>query len=85
MTWNCGCPTTAAASPPSAFPRCWPGTGGGIGLSNVDARLRATFGEHYGLRIDSRPGAGTTVIMSVPNLGADRASRVGRAAAGVAA
>ncbi len=44
------------------------GAGGGIGLSNVDARLRATFGERYALRIDSRVGAGTTAIMTVPNL-----------------
>ena len=44
------------------------GTGGGIGLSNVDARLRATFGERYALRIESVLGRGTTVIMTVPNL-----------------
>lgn len=44
------------------------GAGGGIGLSNVDARLRATFGEAYALRIESVPGEGTTVIMTVPNL-----------------
>jgi two-component system LytT family sensor kinase len=44
------------------------GTGGGIGLSNVDARLRATFGERYALHIESTPGQGTTVVMTVPNL-----------------
>ncbi len=44
------------------------GTGGGIGLSNVDARLRATFGERYGLRIDSAVGGGTTTVMRVPHL-----------------
>jgi two-component system LytT family sensor kinase len=44
------------------------GTGGGIGLSNVDARLRATFGEAYALRIESAPGSGTTAIMTVPHL-----------------
>jgi two-component system LytT family sensor kinase len=44
------------------------GTGGGIGLSNVDARLRATFGERYALHIESTPGEGTTVVMTVPNL-----------------
>jgi two-component system, LytTR family, sensor kinase len=44
------------------------GAGGGIGLSNVDARLRATFGERYALRIESDPGQGTTAVMSVPNL-----------------
>ena len=44
------------------------GVGGGIGLSNVDARLRATFGERYALRIESRVGDGTTAVMKVPNL-----------------
>ena len=44
------------------------GAGGGIGLSNVAARLRATFGERYALRIDSTVGEGTTAVMKVPNL-----------------
>ncbi|MBV9366335.1 MAG: histidine kinase [Solirubrobacterales bacterium] len=44
------------------------GAGGGIGVSNVDARLRATFGERYALRIESNPGQGTTALMTVPNL-----------------
>ncbi len=39
---------------------------GGIGLSNVDGRMRAAFGEDYGLRIESTPGAGTAVVMTVP-------------------
>jgi len=53
---------------PQRVPALLAGAGGGIGLSNVDARLRATFGERYALRIDSRPGRGTTVVMTVPNL-----------------
>jgi two-component system LytT family sensor kinase len=44
------------------------GAGGGIGVSNVDQRLRATFGERYALQIRSRVGAGTTAVMTVPNL-----------------
>jgi two-component system LytT family sensor kinase len=51
------------------------GAGGGIGISNVDARLRATFGDRYALRIESQPGEGTTAIMTVPNL---RGEAVGR-------
>lgn len=52
------------------------GAGGGIGLSNVDSRLRATFGDRYALRIDSRVGHGTTVTMTVPDLpGAEPARR----------
>jgi two-component system, LytTR family, sensor kinase len=49
------------------------GASGGIGLSNVDARLRATFGERYGLRVESDLGAGTTVVMIVPKLVAEEA------------
>jgi two-component system LytT family sensor kinase len=51
------------------------GAGGGIGLSNVDARLRATFGERYALRIESEVGQGTTSIMTVPNLHGESSSR----------
>jgi two-component system LytT family sensor kinase len=47
------------------------GAGGGIGLSNVNARLRATFGERYALRIESHVGHGTTAVMLVPNLRGD--------------
>jgi two-component system, LytTR family, sensor kinase len=44
------------------------GAGGGIGVSNVDARLRATFGERYALNIESNFGEGTIAVMTVPNL-----------------
>jgi two-component system, LytTR family, sensor kinase len=44
------------------------GAGGGIGVSNVDGRLRATFGERYALRIESALRQGTTAVMTVPNL-----------------
>ncbi|WP_183096041.1 sensor histidine kinase [Nocardioides stalactiti] len=36
------------------------------GLGNVDARLRATFGDDYGLVVETAPGAGTKVIVRVP-------------------
>jgi two-component system LytT family sensor kinase len=62
---------------PERLPELLAGAGGGIGLPNVDARLRATFGERYGLRIDSELGHGTTAVMTVPNLLGDetRAAR----------
>jgi two-component system, LytTR family, sensor kinase len=60
---------------PELVPVVLAGAGGGIGLSNVDARLRATFGERYALRIDSRVGEGTTSIMTVPNLRGEVSSR----------
>jgi two-component system LytT family sensor kinase len=53
---------------PERVPAVLAGAGGGIGVSNVDARLRATFGERYALRIESRLGEGTTAIMTVPHL-----------------
>jgi two-component system LytT family sensor kinase len=57
---------------PDQVPAVLAGAGGGIGVSNVDARLRATFGERYALRIESELGHGTTAIMTVPNLQGDR-------------
>jgi two-component system LytT family sensor kinase len=42
------------------------GAKGGIGLSNVNRRLRSTFGDDYGLEIHSTPARGTTVVMVVP-------------------
>jgi two-component system, LytTR family, sensor kinase len=42
------------------------GHGGGVGLSNVQARLRTSFGTDYGLEIDTREGDGTTVTMTLP-------------------
>jgi two-component system LytT family sensor kinase len=56
---------------PERIPTVLAGAGGGIGLSNVDARLRATFGDRYGLQIESEPGHGTTVVMRVPNFAGD--------------
>jgi two-component system LytT family sensor kinase len=67
---------------PERVPAMLAGAGGGIGLSNVDARLRATFGERYALRIESALGHGTTVLMTVPNLAGDQLEP---SAAGVAA
>jgi len=37
-----------------------------IGLGNVDARLRATYGDDYGLVVETAPGAGTKVTVRVP-------------------
>ncbi|MBV9310978.1 MAG: histidine kinase [Solirubrobacterales bacterium] len=61
---------------PERVPGVLAGTGGGIGLSNVDQRLRATFGEGYALRIEPRAPAGTRIVMSVPNLRGDVESEV---------
>lgn len=42
------------------------GGAGGIGLANVDRRMRTSFGDEYGLALDSRPGEGTEVALVVP-------------------
>ena len=60
---------------PERVPAVLAGAGGGIGLSNVDARLRATFGDRYALRIESQVGEGTTAVMTVPNLRGESAPR----------
>lgn len=60
--------------PPNDLPRVMMpgfGKGIGIGLANVDQRLRGMFGPDHGLRIDSTLGEGTTVTMIVP-VGGDR-------------
>jgi two-component system, LytTR family, sensor kinase len=63
---------------PERVPAVLAGAGGGIGLSNVDARLRATFGERYALRIESELGHGTTAVMTVPNLPGEPQRTLGR-------
>jgi two-component system, LytTR family, sensor kinase len=42
------------------------GQGPGIGLGNVHGRLQSTFGEGYGLQVESSGGRGTTVVMTLP-------------------
>ncbi len=37
-----------------------------VGLGNVDERLRTTFGDDYGLVIETAVGAGTRVVVRVP-------------------
>jgi two-component system LytT family sensor kinase len=37
-----------------------------VGLGNVDARLRTSFGDDFGLVVETAPGAGTKVVMRVP-------------------
>lgn len=54
------------------------GTGLGIGLSNVDRRLRGLFGPEYGLRIRGRAPHGTSILIRVPSEEAERKSRGSR-------
>ncbi|MEW5898785.1 MAG: sensor histidine kinase, partial [Bacillota bacterium] len=42
------------------------GRGSGIGLSNVNERLKNLYGTAYALDLTSRPGGGTTVTIRVP-------------------
>ncbi|HEU5110901.1 MAG TPA: ATP-binding protein, partial [Micromonosporaceae bacterium] len=37
-----------------------------VGLSNVDERMRAVFGDQFGLVVETGVGAGTKVSMRVP-------------------
>jgi two-component system LytT family sensor kinase len=37
-----------------------------VGLANVDERLRTTFGDRYGLVVETAVGAGTKVVLRVP-------------------
>ncbi|HWD04406.1 MAG TPA: histidine kinase [Amycolatopsis sp.] len=40
--------------------------GGGLGLANVDRRLRTVYGAWYGLTVETEVGAGTRVVVRVP-------------------
>jgi two-component system LytT family sensor kinase len=40
--------------------------GESVGLANVEERLRTTFGDEYGLVVETAPGAGTRVVVRVP-------------------
>src|SRR5271166_1185100 len=54
-----------------------------VGLTNVDHRLRAAFGNDYGLVVETAIGAGTKVVMRVPKFrSASRAAALGRRGGG---
>ena len=40
----------------------------GIGLRNVDERLRVIYGENYHLKLESTPGEGTCARIEIPEL-----------------
>jgi two-component system LytT family sensor kinase len=42
-----------------------------LGLANVDERLRTTFGEEFGLVVETGPNAGTKVSMRIPKFRAE--------------
>lgn len=45
-----------------------PDSSNGIGVKNVNDRLKITFGESYGLTIDSEPDEGTCVTVRIPKI-----------------
>jgi sensor histidine kinase YesM len=42
--------------------------GSGIGLKNVNERLRVIYGANYQLQLDSVPGGGTCARIVIPEL-----------------
>jgi two-component system, LytTR family, sensor kinase len=40
----------------------------GIGMSNVNERLRVVFGDEFSLKVESEPGKGTLVSIEIPEL-----------------
>jgi two-component system LytT family sensor kinase len=42
------------------------GGGEGIGLANIDERMRTVFGDHFGIVVETAVGAGTKVHLRVP-------------------
>ncbi|KAA0095326.1 sensor histidine kinase [Mycolicibacterium sp. P1-18] len=62
-------PDALRAGPADALADGAPDAGGHsahVGLTNVDHRLRAAFGNDYGLVVETAVGAGTKVLMRVP-------------------
>ncbi len=57
---------------PARMKRLLDGVGGeeGVGLHNVDERLRSVFGDSHGLVVETAEGAGTRVTMRVPKFSA---------------
>lgn len=48
------------------------GSGNGIGLKNVQDRIKMNFGEKYGIEIASRLGCFTKIMVRIPMAGKDR-------------
>ena len=44
------------------------GRNNGIAIQNVNARIRLTFGEDYGIHYRSAPGEGTVAVLTVPKV-----------------
>jgi two-component system LytT family sensor kinase len=40
----------------------------GVGVSNVNERLRVLFGPEYRMMVDSSPGQGTRTLIEIPDL-----------------
>ena len=63
-----------AGSDPERVRRCSPAlgrrSGTSMGLGNVDARLRAVYGDDNGLVVETAAGAGTRVTLRVPKFAA---------------
>lgn len=45
-----------------------PGRTGGIGIKNVNDRVKIYFGERYGIKIESEPDMGTRVSIRMPKI-----------------
>lgn len=45
-------------------------TNHGIGIQNIDKRLKSIYGPEYGLKIESKKGFGTDVLVRIPKRGA---------------
>ena len=41
-------------------------TKAGFGLANVNERIRMNYGAEYGMKIDSKEGIGTTIVVTIP-------------------
>ena len=50
--------------------------GSGIGVTNVNKRIRLYFGEEYGLEIQSEPDEGTEMILRMPAISYEKMEEI---------
>ena len=52
--------------------------GTSIGLHNINARIRLLYGDEYGVFVESKPGEGTKVIVTMPQMGKEETNEWGQ-------
>lgn len=46
--------------------------GHGIGLCNVNRRIKLNYGAEFGIQVENRPGGGSAVLLTIPAIKAEK-------------